>query len=168
MNCFTKLLVTGLIGLSLTSCTNHKELKHYPISNMNDLIDAEGLVLDNKVSSDGNGALHITADTSKAFKLYETGDIDLENSIVTYQAYVKTKDIKGKVYIEMFCHFNGKGEFFSRSLNNTLSGTEDWTLLKTPFFLKKGENPDNIKLNLVVEGSGQLWVDDIRLTSQDL
>ena len=45
---------------------------------------------------------------------------------------------------------------------------KEWTLLKTPFFLKKGENPDNIKLNIVIEGSGQVWVDDIRLTSQDL
>jgi hypothetical protein len=33
----------------------------------------------------------------------------------------------------------------------------------TPFFLKKGENPENVKLNLVVDGVGTVWIDDIQL-----
>lgn len=32
-----------------------------------------------------------------------------------------------------------------------------------PFFLQKGENPDNVKLNLVIEGKGTVWIDDIHL-----
>jgi hypothetical protein len=31
------------------------------------------------------------------------------------------------------------------------------------FFLKKGEKPDYIKLNLVIEGKGTAWIDDIGL-----
>jgi hypothetical protein len=34
---------------------------------------------------------------------------------------------------------------------------------ETPFFLKKGENPNNVKLNLVIDGKGMVWIDDIRL-----
>jgi len=34
---------------------------------------------------------------------------------------------------------------------------------ETPFFFKKGENPDNIKLNLIIKGKGTVWIDDIRL-----
>jgi hypothetical protein len=34
---------------------------------------------------------------------------------------------------------------------------------ETPFFLKKGENPDNVKLNLVINGKGTAWIDDIRV-----
>jgi hypothetical protein len=26
-----------------------------------------------------------------------------------------------------------------------------------------GENPDNVKLNFVVNGTGTIWIDDIRL-----
>jgi len=44
-----------------------------------------------------------------------------------------------------------------------LTGTTDWTTEETPFFLRKGENPDNVKLNLVINGKGTAWIDDIRL-----
>jgi hypothetical protein len=39
----------------------------------------------------------------------------------------------------------------------------DWTMEEIPFFLKKGKNPDNVKLNLVFDGTGTAWIDDIRL-----
>jgi hypothetical protein len=41
-------------------------------------------------------------------------------------------------------------------------------LQETPFFLKKGENPDNVKINLVVNGKGSVWIDDIRLVKAPL
>jgi len=63
----------------------------------------------------------------------------------------------------MWCHFPGKGEFFSRALQFPLSGSNEWTSQETPFFLKKNENPDNVKIDLVVNGKGTVWIDDIRL-----
>jgi hypothetical protein len=95
-------------------------------------------------------------------RLFETGDIDIENIRLIYQAKVRTEGIEGRVYLEMWCHFPGKGEFFSRGLQSALTGTMDWNSQETPFFLKKGENPDNIKLNLVIDGKGKVWIDDIR------
>lgn len=74
-----------------------------------------------------------------------------------------TENVEGQVFLEMWCHFPGKGEFFSRGLQNTLSGTTGWTTVETVFFLKKGENPDNVKLNLVIDGRGTIWIDDIHL-----
>jgi len=71
--------------------------------------------------------------------------------------------VEGQVYLEMWCHFAGRGEFFSRGLQTPLTGTTDWTSGETPFFFKKGENPDNIKLNLIIKGKGTVWIDDIRL-----
>ncbi len=63
---------------------------------------------------------------------------------------------------------DGKGEFFSRNPQAAASGTSNWTSISTPFFLKRGENPDNIRLNLVVEGKGTVWIDDIRLVEGPL
>jgi hypothetical protein len=57
----------------------------------------------------------------------------------------------------------GNGEFFSRGLTTPLTGTTDWTTEETPFFLKKGERPDYIKLNVVIDGTGKVFVDDISL-----
>jgi hypothetical protein len=63
----------------------------------------------------------------------------------------------------MWCQFSGKGEFFSRDLSSPLTGTTDWSSEETRFFLKKRENPDNVKINLVVEGVGTVWIDDVHL-----
>ena len=70
-------------------------------------------------------------------------------------------DLKGKAYLEMLCRFPGQGEFFSKGLDNPVEGTTDWASCETPFFLKKGERPDLIKLNVVIEGKGTVWIKDV-------
>ena len=64
----------------------------------------------------------------------------------------------------MWCVFEGRGEYFSRGLDNPLTGTIEWTRRQIPFFLKAGENPDRLLLNLVVDGRGTVWIDDIVVT----
>ena len=152
----------------VTACsqnqTNFTEIKHYPVNSMDGIITTKtGVEFDKSITSDGNGSLRITVDKPTTIYLYETGDIDIENSQLFYKAKIRTQDVEGQVFIEMWCHFPGKGEFFSRALQSPLTGTNDWTSQETPFFLKKGENPDNIKINIVINGKGHVWVDDIRL-----
>jgi len=139
------------------------EVKHYQIESLEGLITRTDIGVDKEITSDGNGSLRITANQPSTIRLYETGDINVENARLTYQAKVRTEGIQGKVYLEMWCQFTGKGEFFSRNMSTPLSGTTDWSTVETPFFLKKGENPDNVKLNLVIEGNGTVWIDDIHL-----
>jgi hypothetical protein len=76
----------------------------------------------------------------------------------------KTEGLKGRAYLEMWCRFPGRGEFFSRGLNNVVSGTTDWIDCQTPFFLKEGEQPDLVRLNVVVEGPGKIWIRDVALS----
>jgi hypothetical protein len=90
-------------------------------------------------------------------------DIGVETARLVYRAKVRTEGVTGKVFLEMWCHFPGKGEFFSRGLQTPLTGTIDWTTEETPFFLQKGEKPDYVKLNLVIDGKGTAWIDDVRL-----
>ena len=139
------------------------ELKTFPVDSMEGIITQSGDEIDKKVSSDGNGSLKITATEPSVVRLFEVGDIDVENARLIYQAKVRTENVEGKVYLEMWCHFPGKGESFSRGLQTPLTGTTNWTTEETPFFLKKGENPDNVKLNLIIDGKGTAWIDDIRL-----
>lgn len=139
------------------------ELKHYPIESMESIVNKTEVVFDKQISSDGNGSLRVAVIEPTAIQLYETGDIDVENARLTYRARVRTEGVKGKVYLEMWCQFAGKGEYFSRGLHAPLSGTTEWSTKETPFFLKKGENPDNVKLNLVIDGKGTVWIDDIHL-----
>ena len=139
------------------------DLKTYPLDDAAGVLTVSGVSVDREITNDGNGSLRLTATEPTTFRLVETGDIDIENARLICQAKLKTADVSGEVYLEMWCHFAGKGEYFSRALHAPLSGTVDWTTQETPFFLQKGENPDNVKLNLVINGRGTAWVDDMRL-----
>jgi len=139
------------------------ELKRFPIDSLEGIITQSGVQFDKEVSSDGNGSLKITATEPTVVRLFELGNIDVENARLIYQAKVRTEGVEEQVYLEMWCHFSGKGEFFSRGLQTPLTGTTNWTTEETPFFLKKGEKSDNVKLNLVINGKGTAWIDDIRV-----
>ncbi|MHC4436411.1 MAG: hypothetical protein ACYS3S_03545 [Planctomycetota bacterium] len=144
------------------------ELEAFALDDLQGLITQSGISIDKVISSDGNGSLRIDATEATTIHLFETGDIDIENARLIYQAKVRTENLVGQVYLEMWCHFPGKGEFFSKGLMTPLTGTTNWTNLATPFLLKEGENPDNVKLNLVITGKGTVWIDDIRLVKGTL
>ena len=150
-------VVTAAIGAEVT------ELKRYPLDSLDGVIAKSGVRLDQAVSSDGAGSLRATAGAPATVLLFETGDLDVENARLIYQARLRIEKLDGKAYLEMWCHFPGKGEFFSRGFHHALSGTTGWVSVEAYFFLKEGQNPDNVKLNLVVDGAGTAWIDDIRL-----
>lgn len=153
--------------LGVTNCSKSTsqvvELKSFPIDNLEGIIRQSGVQIDKTVSSDGKGSLRITVSEPTVVSLYEVRDLNIENARLIYQAKVRTEGVEGQVYLEMWCHFPGKGEFFSRGLHSPLTGTNDWATMETPFFLKKGVKPDYVKLNLVINGKGTAWIDDIRL-----
>jgi hypothetical protein len=96
-------------------------------------------------------------------RLFEIVNPDAEECKVIYQAQLKCKNLQGEAYLEMWCHFPAQGEFFSKDPQHTLSGTTDWAFHNTPFFLKKGERPDLIRLNVVIEGTGTVWIESVAL-----
>jgi hypothetical protein len=141
------------------------ELKQYSLDSTEGILDQDKVTIDRQISSDGNGSLRIEATETTTVRLFETGDIDIENARLIYQAQLRTENLQGKAYLEMWCHFPGGGEYFSKGLYAPLIGSTgtSWTTEEIPFKLKKGQNPDNVKLNLVIEGTGTVWIDDIRL-----
>ena len=141
------------------------ELKSFPLDSMEGLIAQSGVTIDKQISSDGNGSLRIEVTETTTIRLFETGDIDIEDARLIYQARLRTQNLQGKAYLEMWCQFPGGGEYFSKGLHAALIGSTgtNWTIEEIPFILKKGQNPDNVKLNLVIEGTGTVWIDDIRL-----
>ena len=155
------------VFFAMAGCTLHQaqvsELKKFPLDSLDGVITKSGVELDKEISSDGNGSLRISTEEPVVVRLFEVGDLDIENARLIYRARIRTEDVNGQVYLEMWCHLPGIGEAFSRGLQSPLSGTTNWVTEETPFFLKKGEKPDNVKLNLVVNGKGTVWIDDICL-----
>jgi hypothetical protein len=138
-------------------------LKEFPLDSVEGIIAQSDVQLDKDVSSDGHGSLKIITKEPLTVKLLEVEGINIDDARLIYEAKVKTEGLEGKAYLEMWCQFLGKGEFFSRGLQTTASGNTGWMTMETPFFLQKGEKPERIKLNLVVEGKGTVWIDHLRL-----
>lgn len=161
------MFILGAVTLFVVGCsqpsTQVTELKHFPLNNTEGIITRSHVTFDNQISSDGKGSLRIDVPTPTVVRLFEVRGLDVENARLIYHAKVRTEGVDGQVYLEMWCNFPGKGEFFSRGLQTPLTGTTDWTTEETPFFLKKGEKPDFVKLNLVIDGTGTVWIDDIHL-----
>lgn len=157
----------AVIAVLSTSCnvqTKKNDLKHFPIDDLNGVIEKSGVQLDKSVSSDGKGSIKIEAVGPASFPLYVVDDINVEEAQIIYEAKIKSESLNGQAFLEMWCVFKDKGEFFSRGFDSVISGTSDWKTIKTVFNLRKGEMPDHIKLNIVVNGVGTVWIDDIHLS----
>ena len=110
-----------------------------------------------------DGAWSAEVKSPQTLHLFEVADPGAEDCTVFYRAKLRTKDFKGQVYLEMWCRFPGLGEAFSRGLDNTLSGTTGWISCEIPFFLKAGERPDLIRLNVVAQGTGTVQLKNVEL-----
>ncbi|MBI2819426.1 MAG: hypothetical protein HYX73_05560 [Acidobacteria bacterium] len=166
--------LTLLLFLATVACGQRQgtqapvELKHFPLDSMEGVRAASGVSFDPTVTSDGHGSLKIEAAESTTVPLFEVTDVAIDNATLIYQANLQTEGLQGQTYLEMWVRFPEQGEYFSRGLDRPLSGTTSWATVTTPFFLEAGQQPDLIRLNLVVNGKGKVWIDDIRLLRQPL
>jgi len=149
-------------GCSHTSLKT-TEIKHIPVDNLDKIISTEYVDFDATVTSDGNGSIKVICDEPTVVELYVLDDIDVEDVRLIYEAKMRTENLRGMAYLEMYCCFDDLGEYFSRDLQTPITGTSSWRHEETPFFLQKGQHPDRIKLNVVIDGVGTVWIDDIRL-----
>ena len=105
--CVCSVLFFVVIGCSKPA-QQVSELKRFPIDSMDGIITQSGVQIDKEVSSDGNGSLKITATAPTVIRLFETGDIDIENARLVYQARLRTEGVEGKVYLQMWCILQAK------------------------------------------------------------
>ncbi len=127
---------------------------------------------DRPITQDGvtvdQNSWRIESREKRTVRLFEIPDPGVEQCILTYRVQMKTENVQGGAYLEMWCRFSGRGEFFSRGLHHKVKGTTGWASCETPFFLKKGQRPDLIKVNLVFEGAGTAWIKDVELLKTPL
>jgi hypothetical protein len=104
----------------------------------------------------------------RTVRLFEVEVPQVEQCVLTYRASLRSEDLVGRGYLEMWCRVPGRGEFFSRGLDQPIRGTTGWGSYETPFYLKRDQRADLIKLNLVAEGPGRVWIKDIELLKTPL
>lgn len=100
--------------------------------------------------------------------LGELSGLDVDNARLVYRARVKA-DLEGSgaAYLELWAHVGG-GQYFSRGLNDVVGRKSDWKTIGTPFMFQKGQRPDKVTLNLVINGKGTVWIDDVVLSREPL
>jgi hypothetical protein len=162
--------LTLALVLAASACTSSQqaaappvELKHFALDSLEGVRATTGVSFDSKIPSDGKGSLRVDASEPLIVPLFEVTEVSIEDATLTYQASLQSESLAGKAFLEMWVRIPGKGEFFSRGLDRPITGTMSWMTVATPFFLQTGQKPDLIRLNLVVQGKGRVWIDDIHL-----
>ena len=128
---------------------------------------SEKLLTRDGVSADSEG-WRIESSEARTIRLVEVPHPGVEQCLLTYRAHMKTNNLQKGAYLEMWCQFPGRGEFFSKGFHHRVQGTTEWASYETPFYLQKGQRPDLIKLNVVTEGGGTLWLRNVELLQTPL
>jgi hypothetical protein len=121
---------------------------------------------DATVKAEGKGSIKITTLWPTVVCLGEVSVLNVENAKLVYSAKVKS-DLDGSAFLEMWVSVAG-GQYFSKGMNDVVSQKTDWKTIQTPFMFEKGQNPEKVALNLVINGKGTVWIDDIVLSKEPL
>ena len=145
-----------------------KEIQ-FPITNINEIITQSGVEIDKDTSKDGSESLLVNSTEPTTIELFELKNEDFGNKRLTYKAQMRSQDLvdtedsRGISYIELLAKFPDGDAIVSRGPRVPISGTTDWSYAKTVLYIDKATAPESVKLNLVVEGQGKVWIDDIKL-----
>jgi hypothetical protein len=159
----TTLLIFALLVL-LASSANAQELKKLNLDDA--FIIGTTIQTDTQVKAEGKGSIKITTLWPTTICLGEVTGLNVENVKLWYKAKVKS-DLDGSAFLEMWAHVGG-GQYFSRGMDDVVSRKTDWKSIQAPFLFQKGQRPDKVTLNLVINGKGTVWIDDIVLSKEPL
>jgi hypothetical protein len=168
MSKLTAIALASLLLATALPAADPVELKRFPTDSLGGLEGTNGVRLDKKITKDGNGSISIRAREPGTYELINAGDIDIEEAQLVFRAKMMSRTVKGAVYLEIVCNIPGFGRASVEALQYSLSRSHYWVDVEARYPLRKGENPDDVRLNLVFDGTGKAWIDDIRLYREDL
>lgn len=143
----------------------------FPISSTQEIITTSGIEIDTEITADGNGSLLVNTIEPKTIELIELDEENLKNKRLTYKAQMRSEDLvasgdmRGIAYIELVARFPDGETLISRGPRVPIKGTTDWRPVDTVLYVDKGHTPESVKMNLIVEGKGKVWIDAVKLES---
>jgi hypothetical protein len=154
----------ALVALLAHATAQAQELKKLSL----DDASAIGLTIqaDEQVKTEGKASIKITTAWPTTVCLGQVTGLDVEEAKLVYKAKVKT-ELEGDAFLEMWVQVAG-GQYFSKGMNDSVKGNSDWKTIQTPFMFQKGQKPEKVTLNILINGKGTVWVDDIVLSKEPL
>jgi hypothetical protein len=155
----------ALVVLTLVPSAGGQELVRLPLDSISSL--GTKVSTDLAVKKEGKGSIKISTPGPTNICLGVVQPLNVENARLVYQARVKSETLEGAAFLEMWCEVGG-GHYFSRGMDSTVTGTMDWQILQTPFFLQTGQKVNRVTLHIVINGKGTVRVDDVVLFKKPL
>ena len=155
---------------STVAAYSNDEIMEFPITGDQDIISSG----DAQIDSDNDNALLINANGKTEVELFNIAGSDLGDKKLTYSARMRTEnltatdDTRGITYLQMNVLFPDGEELIARGPRVPLSGTTDWRSAETLLYVDKGVDPKRVKLELIVDGAGKVWVQDVKLRHRPL
>lgn len=163
-----RLLVCLAMGVSIVAAGcgggSSRELAAFPLDSLGEIVDADDrLFLDLEETADGRGAIRVAADRPRVVRLVAVENPAVDNCLLVWKAQLRSEALRGRAFLETWVRLPGADEYFGRGFESGVRRTTDWTESQTVFRLEKGQKPDRVRLNLVIEGEGKVWIDDLKL-----
>ena len=157
-------VVMVAVALLVQCSVQAQELKKISLDDVSSL----GLTVqaDEEIKTEGKASIKITTAWPTTVCLGEVPALDVEEAQLIFKAKVKT-DLEGSAFLEMWVQV-GEGQYFSKGMNDPVTGKSDWKTIQTPFLFQKGQKPDKVTLNIVINGKGTVWIDDTVLSKEPL
>jgi hypothetical protein len=77
-----------------------------------------------------------------------------------YRGHLRSANLKGRTYFEIRCRVSDR-ELVAKGLDQAVSGTTAWVRQSIQIRLEKGKRAEDVALDVVVEGAGTVWVDNM-------
>jgi uncharacterized protein (TIGR03067 family) len=126
------------------------------------------------ITEDGGG-WKIDASRERFVRLYELQP-PVEECMIYFRAKMKSSNLHGRAYLEMWARMPLGGEYFAKGLTRQVLGTTDWKSVEIPFVLQKDERPDLFKLGIEIHPNAlvdqkasasnlpeSVWIKDIEI-----
>jgi hypothetical protein len=128
---------------------------------------ALGTRIESVRGADGAPAIRVTAAWPVVINLAEVPDPNVEATRLVFEARARAEGLAGAAFLEIWCHFPDGKQYFGRGLDSTVTGSGDWTTIRTMFLLRAGQRPSKVTLNLVINGRGSVSIAQARLLKAD-
>lgn len=147
------------------------EVAVFPVDSDEGIFDrgAENVTFDPEESADGGGSLRVESARPRTVRLYEVArPRGVEGRLIVLTAKLKSVGIRGEAFPELWIHPAGRNEVQVRNPKMFVNQSRPWTPLRLEYRCEKGERLDLLRVNLVINGIGRAWIDDIHITSEPL
>lgn len=151
------------LSLSALQCSGAPQvLYHNELKSLDGLLTRDGVSVETRASL-GRTGLRIEAQGPTIVRLAEVQTKGAEAVVLTYRGHLRAAKLTGRAYLEMRCSIPGKGELVSRAQDAALTGTSEWVSQVTRLSLGNEPHAQTVRLNVQIEGSGVVWVDNVLL-----